>query len=415
MPDSPQQPPGQVQAKHDALELAKTIPYWLVAIVGLIYASGFLVVTTHLERFGIRVEGTDVWKTRYIHIGVLAMCFPVMIVGTVFGMWYLWTIRERERAEQEKVLAARFAVRCLRPNDLAAQQSEKQRRHLRWLFTLSGFVLLLMELAFYAFTMFIRRGTSPDPASTRWKLVGMLVAGFVLLILAAKIEKGGSGRRWLGMLTRWCALIAVVALAVWAAKPYWSWNVIWGFLQSRGAACTMMVCFLGFIGYIVFSLKRNQATYSPARWRAAWLITICIGGPMYYLSLVGFAHSVFAYIPAARDGGDYTVSQMVRISRKDNAIGEKECPKWQRLVEETSTALYVADGPDRQPCEWRSESQKIPNLHSISRDQIADIEYKFEPLDCDPEKRPEQSPRPARSAVMRSPAVDSPRVRPNKP
>jgi hypothetical protein len=416
MPDSPKQL-GQVQARGEGLELAKTIPYWLVAIVGLIYASGFLVVTTHLERFGIRVEGTDVWKTRYIHIGVLAMCFPVMIVGTAFGMWYLLTIREMECAEQEKLLAARFAVRCLRPNDLGTQQSEKQRRHLRWLFALSGFVILLMELTFYAFAMFIRRGNSPDPASTRWKLVGMLVAGFVLLILAARIEKWGSGSRWPGILTRCCALIAVLALAGWAAGPYWSWSLIWGFLQTRGAACAMMVCFLGFIGYIVFSLKRNQAKYSQARWRAAWLITICIGGPMYYLSLVGFAHSVFAYIPAARDGGDYTVSWMVRISRKDNAKGGNECPKWQRLVEETSTALYVADGPDRQPCEWRSKPEEIPNLHSISRDQIADIEYKFEPLDCDPEKGPEQSPRPARPGVMRSPAVDSPRPRArlNKP
>jgi hypothetical protein len=108
---------------------------------------------------------------------------------------------------------------------------------------------------------------------------------------------------------------------------------------------------------------------------------------MYYLSLMGFAHSVFAYIPAARDGGDYTVSWMVRISRKDNAIGG-----WQRLVEETSTALYVADGPERQPCEWRSDPEKIPNLHSISPDQIADIEYKFKALDCYPKKGPEQPP-----------------------
>jgi hypothetical protein len=274
MPDSPEQPPGQVQGKNDALELAKTIPYWLVAIIGLIYASGFLVVTTHLGRFGIPVEGTDVWKTRYIHVGVLAMCFPVMIVGTYFGRRYYLTICERELAdkqEQEKLRAARFAVRCLRPDDLAVQQSKKQRRHLRWSFGLSGLVSLLMELAFYAFVMFVRGGTSPDPAWTRWKLVFMLLAGFGLLILAGEIEKRWSGRRWPGMLTRWCALIAVLAFAGWAAIPYWSRNVIRGFFQFRGSACAMMVCFLGFIGYIVYSLKKNQATYSPDRWRAACL------------------------------------------------------------------------------------------------------------------------------------------------
>jgi len=404
MPDSPKQPPGQVQGKNDALELAKTIPYWLVAIVGLIYASGFLVVTTHLERFGIRVEGTDVWKTRYIHIGVLAMCFPVMIVGTASGMLYLLRIRERELVdEREKALAARLVVPCLRPYDLAVQQFEEKRRNLGRVFWVSGCVSLLMELTFYAFAMFVRGGTSPDPFWTRWKLVGMLLAGdpfwtrwklvgmlsagFGFLIRAQIIEKRRSDRPGAGMPARWCALISVLLFAVWAAIPYSSWNVIWEFIRTRSSACAMMVCFLGFIGYIVYSLRKNQAMYSRDHWRAACLLAICIGGPMYYLSLMGFAHSVFAYIPAARDGGDYTVSWMVRISRKDGAIGG-----WQRLVEETSTALYVADGPGRQPCEWRSEPEKIPNLHSISRDQIADIEYKFEPLDCYPKKGPEQPP-----------------------
>jgi hypothetical protein len=342
----------------------------------LIYASGFLVVTTHLGRFGIPVEGTDVWKTRYIHVGVLAMCFPVMIVGTVVGVWYHCTILEKELDDEREKLAALFGR-----DDLAVQQSEEQRRHLRLTFSLSGAVFLLMELAFYAFVMFLRRGTSPNPAIL--KLVGMLAVGILLPLLAGWIERNWSGKRWWGMFTRWCALIIVLRLALWAATPYWNWNAIRGF-SNRGPACVMMVCFLGAIGLIVYLLMKNRATYSKARWRAAWFTAICISGPMYYLSLMGFAHSVFAYIPAERDGGDYTASWMVRISRKDGAIGG-----WQRLVEETSTALYVADWRENHPCQWRSDPEKIPNLHSISRDQIADIDYKYDPLNCDLEKGPE--------------------------
>ena len=145
----------------------------------MIYASGFLVVTTHLERFGIRVEGTDVSKTRYIHIGVLAMCLPAMIVGTWSGMWYLFRIRERELADEPTALFGR-----------ALQQSKEQFRHLRLVFKLSGGVSLLMELAFYAFVMFDRHGPPGDPDTTRWRLVWMLVAGLGFLILAWKIEKG---------------------------------------------------------------------------------------------------------------------------------------------------------------------------------------------------------------------------------
>ena len=66
-----------------AKDFARAIPYWFLAIVGLIYAAGFLIVVTHLGTFGIRDVGGEVWKARDIHIGVLGFVFPITIMGTM--------------------------------------------------------------------------------------------------------------------------------------------------------------------------------------------------------------------------------------------------------------------------------------------------------------------------------------------
>lgn len=403
MAGTSKQSDAEIRGKDEALQFARTIPYWLVAIVGLIYASGFLVVTTHLERFGIRVEGVDAWKTRYIHVGVLAMCFPAMIVGTVFGMFHIYGISKREIMAQgghKDFEPAEWVEVPFRSKRVLAVQraSEKEAcHHLRLSMLLSGSVFVLMELAFYAFTMFIRPAAPPQPDAviTRWKLVGMFVFGAGALVIAAHGERE---RKWEHLWTtaiRLCALMAVVAFSLWAAWPYGNIDVVFGFLQKRSAASVMTTIFLGYIGYALFRLKENKATLSPGRWRAALFISVCIMGPMYYLSLAGFALSVFAYVPAIRDGGDYTVSYRVKITSKREDGAGKQSPNWERLVEETSTTLYVADAPYYAPCHWRTETEPISGLRAISRNEITDIDYKYDQIDCQKENALEDSLRAA--------------------
>lgn len=44
------------------------------------YASGFLCEFTFLDRFGIREGGEDLFKAKYIHVGILFLLFPVSIL-----------------------------------------------------------------------------------------------------------------------------------------------------------------------------------------------------------------------------------------------------------------------------------------------------------------------------------------------
>ena len=48
-----------------------------VAVGAVIYASGFLIVFTFLERLGIRDFG-NLFKAKYIHVGILYWLIPVL-------------------------------------------------------------------------------------------------------------------------------------------------------------------------------------------------------------------------------------------------------------------------------------------------------------------------------------------------
>ncbi|MGA2992049.1 MAG: hypothetical protein ABSD88_16355 [Candidatus Korobacteraceae bacterium] len=371
----------QLRAKG-ALEFARTIPFWLLAISGLIYASGFLVVTTYLEGYGVRDVGTDVWKSRYIYIGVLSVAFPVMIMGTIYGIGYNYLLYKDDPAPEvfrpcPKVCAF---IRVFWPI---------------FRFTVSGFVFLMVELAFYVFVMFAR-STPPTSSGTSFVKVLqelllarpilpissgnsfgeviqellIMIGGVSLLILAGKLDI------WLKKYWSTFLLTAVLRLAVvyWVGRLFLSirnyyWELIVEMCRSRGPAFLLMVVLLTFIGYILYTMKWMEAKLSPTKRWEGWFLVICILGPMYFLSLMSFAHSLFAYIPATRDGGDYTVSPLVTISLKTGSVLQRA-----RLVEETPVALYVSDELDN-PLRWRMCPGVIPKLRAISRSQILVVEY----------------------------------------
>jgi hypothetical protein len=81
---------------NGSTDLSRTIPYWFLAFVGLIYASGFLVVSSFLETFGIRDAGADLWKTRYIHIGVFCLMATVIPNAVTYLLSRLLPIHDKD-------------------------------------------------------------------------------------------------------------------------------------------------------------------------------------------------------------------------------------------------------------------------------------------------------------------------------
>ncbi len=59
----------------------KMPPQWFAIIAALIYATGFLIEFTFFESLGVRGAASDIFKARYIHIGILFLQFPASIVA----------------------------------------------------------------------------------------------------------------------------------------------------------------------------------------------------------------------------------------------------------------------------------------------------------------------------------------------
>jgi hypothetical protein len=63
----------------------RSLPYWFAAIAGLIYATGFLIEFTFLNSLGVSDAGTDVFKAKYIYVGLLCLQLPVSAGALILG------------------------------------------------------------------------------------------------------------------------------------------------------------------------------------------------------------------------------------------------------------------------------------------------------------------------------------------
>ncbi|HEX7722432.1 MAG TPA: hypothetical protein VF397_09750 [Pyrinomonadaceae bacterium] len=74
-------------APQGGKSIVELIPQYILTAIGVIYAAGFLVMLSFLDRFGIRDPGNR--KIRYIHIGILCLAFPIILNGTIFALSHL--------------------------------------------------------------------------------------------------------------------------------------------------------------------------------------------------------------------------------------------------------------------------------------------------------------------------------------
>src|SRR5437879_3706134 len=61
-------------------KLIYLIPEWALTFVGLVYATGFLIIFTFLERYGLQEAGLEFFKVKYLHVGILFLLFPIISI-----------------------------------------------------------------------------------------------------------------------------------------------------------------------------------------------------------------------------------------------------------------------------------------------------------------------------------------------
>jgi len=302
-----------------ATDFARTIPYWLVAVVGLVYASGFLIEMIHLGTYRIRDVGGELWKARDIHIGVLGLVFPATIVGTMVYTVFSPLVRLLPSLPST-VKAWVYAFFPSRFHHAAPLSWAKTRRPANgkwWFFEArklaNGFIVLSLELSFYALAMLHRDSASEEP----YGLLAFILAETALLARACSLLDVWVTEWNRRHQPRGLVLVCAIRFAVAAAALYLStialegyWPLVermWSVNRSRVLLYVLLFSVTCFWLYSAY--QRYRATHEMR----LWLLTCPLVSLMYYLTVVGFAHSFFPYIPASRGGGDYMLAPTVSI------------------------------------------------------------------------------------------------------
>ena len=360
-----------VESTRGQSSLVAVLPQYFVACIALLYASGFLVTLAFHDRFGIRETATELWRARYIHIGILALVFPVILNGTVFASWH---ISRHPRS------------------DLTLGQMRQR--------TLPTLLLLInLEIVCYWLMTLTRGGQLGTPAlglmPIQW-ILGVIVFGMLLVLLIerttvtfvknfAKVEKKDQALVYphiIQVLLRWSLVVVVFTLDIWFVldfKGQLSGISLWIVAFYIG-----MGLLVGILAAVLFSYVKRQEDNGNRT--ALWAIGACLLPPLFYLMLLSYAYGVFPFIPAARGGGDYTISPKVIIHFSPSASGMNMLPlatsadRTQTrpliLIEETNKGFYTADPTDAGGAEeWRTLGGRKPQLIFFSKDAISIMEF----------------------------------------
>jgi hypothetical protein len=74
------------------------VPEWFLAVAAFVYATGFLVVFTYFESFGVREAGGDFFRVKYVHVGILCLLFMGIIAVPSYTYAALYALRRRHSA-----------------------------------------------------------------------------------------------------------------------------------------------------------------------------------------------------------------------------------------------------------------------------------------------------------------------------
>jgi hypothetical protein len=370
------------------------LPQTLFAVVGFAYATGFLTVFTFLERFGVRDAGADFFKIKYIHVGILALFFPMGIVVPLLAIFSFWRAAKARGESRKDAISVHLSNAVLMTN------------------MMFGFYILVL----FAEPEFFQKREWVLPSVFGFTLFGLWFINKINKILP---------KAWFHQAAKWILAAGAISMQIWWWKgmsrhvaqifwgaasehlrplwvmKHWTWLAAtrdWeaahgiGFVNlgrfirhhpPKGGVYYVLfisLCFYLAVRTYVFSSGLQKSEKLKVYVAGAVLISTT-----YFLSVLAFAYRIYPYIPVAKGGGDYThASRVILRSRPDN-IWNLPDPLFEDpatrtapsrllvLIEQTPDAVYVARVDDEGgPSQWRG-MEHLPTVMEVSRDELLSI------------------------------------------
>jgi hypothetical protein len=335
--------------------------------VGLAYATGYLVVLTFLNEYGIHEAGGEVFKLRYIYVGALCLALPVVMACILQG---LFSGSHKIPADAPAPTFRHFLGRLFAP-------AENMPVPL---------LLMLVNLSF-VFYCIIAFGR-PGLFAAKQMLVDFLYAPLLATLFLRLIV--GKEKLWSRPLifVRWVLVLVSVAASVLILK-----DIDFGSMIRERAY--NYVALLTLLFFFVYRFTKWPLLGSVAAERNSRLIVrLMVLGPLFVLTVLSFAHVVYNHIPSEKGGGDFSWATDSVICFSDsnrdslpqgllqNAVLFPVCTVPVKIIEETGSDIYVARSSDRgsysekdapNPAAlWRS-GQYYPVVFQINHDVISNV------------------------------------------
>ena len=342
------------------------LPQYVLVIAGLIYAAGFLVVLSFLDRFGLREDGAEFWKLRYMHIGILCLGPPLILNGTILSLVYL-------------VIHGKFNTSIM------------WQREIPIFLLVTNFVIALFFMV-----MFTSQGPNSESISglapLLW-IIGITLGGIIIQLIIERIIERVAGKvpansgelssasEAFTVSGRWFLVVVIVGLDVWFITSLQ--NTLTKIQPALALVYVAISILLGVLVSTAAVYQQRQA--NEGRKRAILVLSFSAIGPLLYFIVLAFSYGVFQNIPATRGGGDYTDSPNIVVMFKEPQTmptnqtgyfesGSKSVTIPLVLIEENSWAFYLANPADAGgPAEWKQIGGRKPDIFIVNKAEVGSV------------------------------------------
>lgn len=348
----------------------RSLPYWFAAIAGLVYATGFLIEFTFLNSLGVNDAGTDVFKAKYIYVGLLCLQLPVSTGALVLG--FLRMKRQaaltRGKADDKQVAA----------------------------YTPSLIMMVVLVATFYLLIAFSRAGIGAfhDYQLAVGSLFAVVIVGLIatrglqdwLARLCKSDAKWKSAIDKIGLDDRvWNRIRWLLAVASLGQMIYIFWYLFPLLFNMFVEGGYFYITLMALVGVILWRVDCQREMYrSRGLYTTILVMCMCICGVLMYLSTLAFAVRVYPFIPVTRGGGDYT-TELPSVLSFDPDFGSAipaDLVDWSSgsprsmpvmILHDSTELLFVTRVSEKNgPEQWRrtGRDNKPDVIYSIKRSAV---------------------------------------------
>jgi len=351
----------------DPKQTIESLVKLIVGAIGLAYGTGYLVVLTFLNGYGINEPGGDALKLHYIYVGGLALTFPILMALALHG---LFSGSHKIPAEAHASSLSHFFSRLIAPSENMP--------------TPLIIMLLSLLMVFYCIVAFSRPGSfSIEQPLINLLYVPLLLTLFLRLIVGERIL-------WSRRLTivRWVLAASTVVFSVFILRAI-DFRGLWS-----GRVYNYVVLQILFFFFVYRFTKWSPLGSDPGQRMSRLVVRTMILCPLFLLCVFSFAHTVFNHIPAEKGGGDFSETADSKVCFYDayrtsipvSLLAEPNnqplCTVPLKVIEQGTSDVFVARTSDRgsfSPEEapdpaalWRSDKYH-PVVFDLNRAEISSI------------------------------------------